>query len=112
MISEGIPGLGMPGFSDSLEEQEVKSLARFMVELLKSTPQKMTRQALENSHSEPRESSKDVFRLESVAGVQGIPWSMAFMPDGGILFTEREGSVRLLKQGIVERATTLLQREE
>src|SRR5262245_23293799 len=30
------------------------------------------------------------------------PWSMAFLPDGGILVTERPGRLRLMRNGILD----------
>src|SRR5579872_4412008 len=30
------------------------------------------------------------------------PWSMAFLPDGGILVTERPGRLRLVRNGVLE----------
>lgn len=101
VIREGLPDLGMPGFSETLDKEEIENLAVFMVRLLKTTPQKMTKLLLENSHTGPRVSSKETFRLETVTGVKGTPWSMAFLPGGNILFTEREGHVRLLEKGMV-----------
>lgn len=101
VIRDGIPGLGMPGFKSTLSKQEISGLSEFMVDLLKTTPTKMARQIQENSHTKPRTASAEVFRLETMAGVPGIPWSIGFLPDGGIIFTEREGHVRVLREGVV-----------
>src|SRR5262245_11618636 len=30
------------------------------------------------------------------------PWSMAFLPDGGILVTERQGRIRLVRDGVLD----------
>lgn len=43
------------------------------------------------------------FRVEPVAGGLSHPWGMTFLPDGGILVTEREGSLALVRQGEVTR---------
>jgi glucose/arabinose dehydrogenase len=32
------------------------------------------------------------------------PWSMAFLPDGGILITERPGRLRLVRNGVLQAA--------
>lgn len=37
------------------------------------------------------------YRVESLASGLDHPWSMAFLPDGGILLTERPGRMRLLR---------------
>lgn len=36
-------------------------------------------------------------RVTAVAGGLDHPWSMAFLPDGGVLITERSGGLRLLR---------------
>jgi len=44
-------------------------------------------------------SEKQSFRIESVAGGLDHPWGMAFLPDGGILLTERSGRLRVVRNG-------------
>jgi aldose sugar dehydrogenase len=44
---------------------------------------------------EPTVTSEEIFRLES----RGVIWDLAFMPDGGALFTVREGQLRKLAPG-------------
>jgi aldose sugar dehydrogenase len=39
------------------------------------------------------------FRVETVAGNLQVPWSIAFAPDGRIIFTERPGRVRAIENG-------------
>src|SRR3982751_572294 len=39
------------------------------------------------------------FRVETVAGGLTGPWSIVFVPDGRILFTERPGRVRVIENG-------------
>lgn len=44
------------------------------------------------------------FRLSRITGGLAHPWAMAFLPDGRLLVTERDGRLRLVKQGrLVER---------
>ncbi|MEL6674454.1 MAG: PQQ-dependent sugar dehydrogenase [Bacteroidota bacterium] len=44
-------------------------------------------------------SEKLDFRVETVVADLDIPWAMAFLPNGDMLFTERKGSLRLVQQG-------------
>ena len=39
------------------------------------------------------------FRIETVAGGLTVPWSIVFVPDGRILFTERPGRLRVIENG-------------
>jgi glucose/arabinose dehydrogenase len=40
-------------------------------------------------------------KVETVAENLEIPWAIAFSPDGRIFFTEREGQVRIIENGIL-----------
>ena len=44
-------------------------------------------------------SDDERFQLETVASGLNHPWSLAFLPNGGQLVTEREGQLRLIKNG-------------
>ncbi len=44
-------------------------------------------------------SEKHDFRLVTVAEGLEHPWSLAFLPDGGMLVTERAGRLRVIRQG-------------
>ncbi|MDQ3372763.1 MAG: PQQ-dependent sugar dehydrogenase [Acidobacteriota bacterium] len=39
------------------------------------------------------------FRVETVASGLEVPWAIAFLPDGNVIFTERPGRVRLIEKG-------------
>jgi aldose sugar dehydrogenase len=45
------------------------------------------------------ESGEVDFRIEVVADGLDVPWSLAFLPNGDLLITERAGRVRLLQNG-------------
>jgi aldose sugar dehydrogenase len=47
------------------------------------------------------------FRVVRVAGALSHPWSMAFLPDGGILVTERAGRLLLLSGGSARQVSGL-----
>ena len=47
-------------------------------------------------------SEKHDFRLVTVAEGLEHPWSLAFLPDGGLLVTERPGRLRVIRDGELE----------
>lgn len=47
------------------------------------------------------------YTAEVYAEGLNVPWEMAFMPDGGILFTERPGRLRLIEDGMVREQPLL-----
>jgi glucose/arabinose dehydrogenase len=47
------------------------------------------------------------YRIEQIATDLRVPWELAFLPDGRILFTEREGRVRVIQRGRLLRDPAL-----
>src|SRR5262245_49426944 len=43
-------------------------------------------------------------KIRAVVVTHGLtfPWSLAFLPDGGILITERTGKLRLVRNGVLD----------
>lgn len=48
------------------------------------------------------ESLKQKFGIDTISTDVINPWGMAFLPDGRILITERSGSIRVIKDGIMQ----------
>lgn len=48
------------------------------------------------------QSEQHDFRVETLAEGLQNPWGLAFLPDGGILITERAGRLRLFKDGALQ----------
>jgi len=53
---------------------------------------------------ESSENSRVAFRVETVVGHLEVPWSIAWAPDGRMLFTERVGRVRVYQNGTLQPA--------
>lgn len=47
-------------------------------------------------------SDAEDFRLEVITDKLEHPWGMAFLPDGGILVTEKPGRLRLVRDGVLD----------
>ena len=48
------------------------------------------------------ESHKAKFQVVTVASGLNHPWSMVFLPSGEILVTERSGTLRLIRSGVLQ----------
>jgi len=51
---------------------------------------------------EIEQSQRHDFRIETLADGLEHPWGLAFLPDGGLLITERPGRLRLYKDGALQ----------
>lgn len=94
IIADGQLELGMPGFGEQLSEKDIRALVIYI--------QEREKYALENP-PKPEPGSKDVynvagerFRLETFARGLKTPWSIAFLPDGKFLVTEKDGQLRTI----------------
>ncbi|WP_309383593.1 PQQ-dependent sugar dehydrogenase [Cerasicoccus frondis] len=95
IITNGQPELGMPPFKSLLSKEEIRALVIYVKEREKY--------ALENP-PKPEPGTTDVynvagerFRLEKVADGLKTPWSLAFLPGGRFLVTEKPGGLRIIE---------------
>ena len=54
---------------------------------------------LPSDPGEVHQSEELNFHIQTVVDGLNIPWGMAFLPDGSMLITERDGDLRLVKKG-------------
>ncbi|WP_187262929.1 PQQ-dependent sugar dehydrogenase [Pontibacter beigongshangensis] len=88
-IKEGIPAAGMPAFAQTFSDAEIENLVSYIKEGIQSVEAysfEEKESAQENYSSETQK-----IRLETVVSGIGVPWGIAFLPDGGLLVTERSG---------------------
>jgi len=97
-ISNGFPELGMVPWKGILTDEQIRSLVIY----IREKRQLVDRDALLKK-LEPREgvfsSEKHSFRLEKVAELDGILWSINFLPDHTPIVTQRDGKLWLIKNG-------------
>ena len=89
---------GMPPFGGALSEEEIRALVIFIREQRKQHERDQTTYA-QPAGDTVVESEKHAFRVETVVDGLEIPWSIAFLPDGRLLVTEKEGRLRVVAEG-------------
>lgn len=97
-IREGFPGAGMPAFGATVNEAETQALVAFLREAATRAvdPYPASEEPLPQHRLRSQEHG---FRMESVAEGLDVPWSLAFLPDGRLLITERAGRLRIVEHG-------------
>ena len=97
-IREGYPANGMPAFGAVLDEAKTRSLVVYLREMGARAEERRTTVAKPADRAVTA-SELHRYRLEPVATGLDVPWSMAFLPDGRMLVTEREGRLRVIENG-------------
>ncbi|MGJ8641427.1 MAG: PQQ-dependent sugar dehydrogenase [Opitutaceae bacterium] len=96
-VKKGNLEMGMPAFEGSLTDPQIRSLEIYIDEMR----QKIGREGA------PLVEEKDglysaggyQFKVETVLDGMKRPWSIAFLPGGDALITEKSGALHLLKDG-------------
>ncbi len=98
VIREGVADTQMPSFRDGLTPAEIRSLIVYIHE----QRAKVKTQGLPEAPkigSDSIASELHAFRLEVITEDVKTPWSIAWLPDGRALVTEKPGGVRIIDQG-------------
>lgn len=96
-IRDGNQELGMPAFDRELSEAEIRSLVIYIREMRQKAERK-------DSGSIPRkkgtfEGGGYTFNVETINNEVKAPWSIAFLPEGGMLVTEKKGALVTVRDG-------------
>lgn len=98
-ISNGYLETGMPAWRDSLNQSQIRNIALYVLETRANINYRNF------NHKEPLiipagviESELHNFRLETIAtGIDALPFSIASLPDGRMLVTEKKYGVRIIE---------------
>lgn len=99
-VKQGDAETGMPAFGEGLTDPEIRSLEIYIDEM---------RQKASRAEGAPLvQQDEDIytaggyqFTVETVVEDLNIPWSIAFLPAGDLLITERAGALRIWGDGKV-----------
>lgn len=94
-IANGYTDLGMPSWKAVLSEKEIDEMADLILVSLKNVDQyKFAGKPTSNVFA----SEGMTVKLDTIAQGLSSPWGLAFLPDGGMLVTDRNGDVYRLDQ--------------
>jgi glucose/arabinose dehydrogenase len=103
LIRDGTGDAGMPRLGESLSEAEIRGLVVFIREQRANYQRR--RPALGQPPSASAiQSEQHVFKIETVADGLRDPWSLAWLPDGRMLITEKPGTLRIVENGMLLKA--------
>jgi aldose sugar dehydrogenase len=88
-IKFGIEDIGMPSFQKTFSEQEITALADYVK---KGVPEDRSKLKPAVTLDGVTESETQKFVVETVVTGLKIPWGLAFLPNGDLLISEREGN--------------------
>ncbi|AWH85509.1 hypothetical protein HYN59_10465 [Flavobacterium album] len=89
-IKTGWPDDGMPAFAKTFSDKETEELAEYILTGIK---ERKEYDFNDRPTSDIFKSESMTVKLEPVATGIDVPWGMAFLPDRGILVTERGGKL-------------------
>lgn len=95
-IKFGIEDIGMPAFQKTFTDTEIEALAAYVK---KGIPEDKTTLKPAVKAGSVVESQDQRFVIDTVVSGLKVPWGLAFLPNGDMLISEREGKLLLFSKG-------------
>ncbi len=96
-ITTGYPDLSMPAWGLSLKPQQIEDLADYF---LAAFDRRKNYEFTDKPKSNIFEHTSISVKLDTVVKGLKNPWGMAFLPNGDMLYTDRDGSFYRLSNGV------------
>lgn len=96
-VKEGNLEMGMPPFGGALTDPQIRSLEIYINEMRQKTARAGT--SLVEEQDGVYSAGGYQFKVETIVAEANKPWSIAFLPDGSALVTDRDGALQVLKDG-------------
>lgn len=95
-IKFGIENIGMPSFQKTFSDAEIEALAAYVK---KGVPEEKNKLKPAFKADDIVESQSQKFIIETVVSGLKVPWGLAFLPNGDLLISEREGTLHRFSNG-------------
>ncbi len=90
-ITQGYADLGMPSFKETFTEAEIEGLAQYILTGIENVERYAFQEQTLATDTFRTEALR--FDLDTLTSDIGSPWGLAFLPDGGMLITEKSGTL-------------------
>ena len=98
-IKEGYPDDGMPGYDTTFTDREISDLVNYILGGIEDLEIQNFDQKDNESLSGVIKSEDLSFRLDTVVTGMKVPWGIAFLPNGDLLVTDRNGAFYRQSEG-------------